>query len=121
MAFSLYKFLTGKDSPEDPKGGAQDWWKALGLGARFIIIGSAALLVVLGAMNVWNFLFPKPSQNINKPRALVIGKAEAGAIDQRSTQILIEEKKWELEVGGGGFTYDNKLGVAGWAKIKRKW
>lgn len=101
--------------------GAEDWYKALGNGWRIVVIGILALLLIAGGMQVWNFFFPKKSGNINKPTAITLPFSRVGNIDQTSTQVLIEEKSWELGLGGAAITYDNKSGlvVGGW--VKRKW
>ncbi|MFA5133078.1 MAG: hypothetical protein WC444_07165 [Candidatus Paceibacterota bacterium] len=101
--------------------GTEDWWKALGSLIRIIAMVSLAVLLVLGALNVWNFFFPKPSQNIHRPSTIVLPGAKVDKIDQSSIQVMVEEKTWELGVGAGGITYDGKSGLflGGW--IKKKW
>ena len=101
--------------------GKKDWYKALGNGWRIAAIGVVVILLVAGGMQVWNFFFPKKSGNVNNPHTVVLPFAKVDKIDQTSTQVLIEEKAWELAVGAAGITYDNKSGllVGGW--LKRKW
>jgi len=100
-----------------------EWWKAISLGLKILFILLLILIVVFGAKNIWNFFFPGPAQNVNKPRvvALPFSTIEPGSIDQRSTQILMEEKTWEAGVGVGVLQYDNRAGsfVGGW--VKKKW
>lgn len=101
----------------------EGWYKAFGIGWRLLLVIIVIIIIAAGAVTIKNFFFPKPAQNINQPSvvALPFSTIEAGAVDQRSTQILMEEKSWEAGVGGAAWTYDNKLGsmVGGW--VKKKW
>ena len=76
----------------------------------YLIMICAILFVVYAIKNTF---FPSKSIT-NKPHALVIGKAEAGAIDQTSTNIVVEkEKPFEVGVGAGVVRYDQKDGYFG--------
>jgi len=101
--------------------GAKDWYKALGNGWRLALIGIVLILIIAGGITIKNFLFPKPSQNVNKPTAVALPFSKVDKIDQTSTQILMEEKSWEAGVGGGVITYDNKAGMAVGGWVKKKW
>jgi hypothetical protein len=87
----------------------------------YVVITIVFILLILGLLALWRFFFPKPSQNVHKPVAIALGKVEKEAIDQRSTQIMVEkEKPWEIGLGAGGLVYDNKTGGMVGAWIKRK-
>lgn len=89
--------------------------------AQYIGITIVVVLLIVGGVSLWRFVFPKPDKQTNKPTSIIIGKAEKGAVDQTNTQVLISEKPWEAGVGGGALRYDNKDGWFGGAWIKRKW
>jgi hypothetical protein len=75
------------------------------------------LFVIYAVKNVF---FPSKSIT-NKPHAIAIGHVEAGAVDQRSTNIVVEkEKAFEVGAGGGVMRYDDKDGAffGGWGKWK---
>lgn len=101
--------------------GAKDWWKALGNGWRIGVFILIAILLAAGGVQVWRFFFPVKSGNVNKPHAVVLPFAKVEKIDQTSTQVLLEEKAWEVALGGGVLTYDNKSGLFVGGSIKRKW
>jgi hypothetical protein len=85
--------------------------------AVYVLLTVLLLLLLRG---VWSLIFPTDKQ-VNKPHAIVIGKAMAGAIDQTSTQIKVDgEKPWEVGVGVGGFRYDQKDGYGGFVTVKRR-
>ncbi|MFA5299836.1 MAG: hypothetical protein WC389_16755 [Lutibacter sp.] len=111
--FSLKYLIAGE--------GKKDWYKALGNGWRIAVIVILAILLFAGGMQVWNFFFPKKSGNVNNPHTVVLPFAKVDKVDQTSTQVLIEEKAWELSVGAGILNYDNKSGVAFGGVLKRKW
>jgi hypothetical protein len=95
--FNLKKFLLGFVNPTT-------WSKTV----VYLIIGG---LIVFMLICVKNFFFPTKSIT-NKPHALVIGKAEKGAIDQTSTNIVVEkEKPFKVGAGAGVMRYDNKDGA----------
>jgi hypothetical protein len=101
--------------------GIQDWWKALGYTWRIGVIVIIIVLFIAGGMAIWRFFNPAKSQNVNKPVAIALGKVEKGAIDQTSTQVMIEkEKAWEVGIGGGGIYYDEKTGVFGGGWIRKR-
>jgi len=78
------------------------------------------VLLLLLFRGLWSLIF-KPQTQVNKPTAVVIGKAMAGAIDQTSTQIKVDgEKPWEIGIGAGGFRWDNKDGYGGFVTVKRR-
>lgn len=110
--FNLLYFFQGD--------GAKDWWKALGTGFRLAAICVLGLGVILVCMNVWSFFKPKPAQNTYNPRNIVLPGARVDKIDQTSTQILVEEKPWEIGCGAGVFSYDSKPGGIAWGWAKRK-
>jgi len=88
--------------------------------AGYVIITIGVVLLIVGMFAIWRFIFPKPSQNIHKPTAIVTPFAKVEKLDQSSQQILVEEKPWEVAVGGGVMRYDNKDGAIIGAMIKRK-
>lgn len=99
------------------------WFKGLinpvtwGKSIQYLIMICAVLFV---AFAIKNTFFPSKSIT-NKPHAIVIGKAEKGAIDQTSTNVVVEkEKAFEVGVGVGVGRFDNKDGYAGggWFKWK---
>ncbi len=109
--FNLLYFFKGA--------GLEDWWKALGLGWRLLVIGVGVIVLLSGARTVVGW-FIKPQQNVNKPTVVVTPFARVDKIDQTSTQISMNEKSWELSLGMGVMRYDNKDGVIVGATIKRK-
>ena len=88
--------------------------------AVYVLVTIGAVLLLVGGVSLWRFIFPKPTQQVNKPTAFAVGKVEKGAITQTSTQISLDDKSWEVGLGGGGVTYDNKSGIiiGGWVKKK---
>lgn len=90
--------------------------------AVYVLIAVAGVLLIVGGVSLWRFVFPKPEKQTNAPKVtgLVLpgGKVK---IDQTNTQISMDEKPWEVGVGAGGIRYDNKDGyfLGGW--VKRKW
>ena len=104
--FDIRKFFSGFINPTT-------WSKAI----IFLVMGAVIVVVIVGVKNLF---FPNKSIT-NKPHALVIGKAEKGAIDQTSTNIVVEkEKSFEVGIGVGVVRYDDKDGgiVGGWGKWK---
>lgn len=82
-----------------------------------IMIGVILFIVVM----VKNFFFPAKATNTNKPIAVVTPFAKIEKLDQSSIQVMTEkERPWEVGVGVGGLTYDNKTGgfAGGWVKRK---
>ena len=104
--FDIRKFFSGFINPTT-------WSKAI----IFLVMGAVIVVVIVGVKNLF---FPTKSIT-NKPHALVIGKAEKGAIDQTSTNIVVEKEK-PFEIGGGvaAGEYDNKkaYGAMFWGKWK---
>ena len=104
--FDIKKFLGGLVKPEN-------YYKTI----IYMVIGGIILFLLVC---VKNFFFPNKSI-VNKPHALVIGKAEKGAIDQTSTNIVVEkERPWEVGGGVAGITYDNKNGGIAGVFVKRR-
>lgn len=99
MAFNLYKLLTGKDNPADTKGGAQDWYKALGIGWRQAFLLIAVVLLLAGAYTVYRFFFPKPLGNNSVQRAVVLPFAKVEKIDQHSDQTVVQPPR-RFHIGG---------------------
>ena len=98
-AFDIKKFFSGFINPAT-------WSKSI----VYLVMICAILFI---AYAIKNTFFPSKSIT-NKPHALVIGKAEAGAIDQTSTNIVVErEKPFEVGVGAGVVRYDQKDGYFG--------
>jgi hypothetical protein len=88
--------------------------------AGYVVISIGVVLIIMGFFAVWRFLFPKPASNIHKPTAIVTPFAKVEKIDQSSQQVLVEEKPWEVSVGGGVLRYDNKDGFIGGLMVRRK-
>ena len=88
--------------------------------AGYVLITIATVLLVVGGVSLWRFIFPVADKQIYKPRAFVVGKVEAGGIVQSSEQTLVTEKPWEISVGGGVVRYDQKDGYFGGVMVKRK-
>ena len=87
---------------------------------KYAIYVLLTVLLLLLLRGVWSLIF-KPQTQVNKPTAVVIGKAEKGAIDQTSTQIKVEgEKNWEVGVGVGAGRYDDKDAYGGMIFVKRR-
>ena len=101
------------DTPEIIKERLLHW-------AQYAGITIVVVLLLVGGVSLWRFIFPKPDKQVNRPTSIIVGKAEKGAVDQTSTQVLVTEKPWEVGLGAGALRYDNKDGgfVGGW--IKRK-
>ena len=92
----------------------------IGTYKKYAVYLLLTLLLLLLFRGIWSLLF-KPQTQVNKPTAVVIGKAMAGAIDQTSTQIKVEgEKPWEVGIGAGAFRYDQKDGYGGMLFVKRR-
>ena len=89
--------------------------------AIYVGITCLALLLIIGMVSLWKFFFPTPDKQINKPTAVILPGATVKKLDQSNTQVLVDEKPWEVGLGVAGIRYDNKDGalVGGW--IKRKW
>ena len=89
--------------------------------ALYVGITLVCLLLFAGGVSVWNWIFPKPDKQINNPHVTALPGSHIGKIDQTNTQVLLDEKPWEVGLGVAGVRYDNKDGalVGGW--IKRKW
>lgn len=103
-SFDIKKWFSGLANPIT-------WGKSI----QYLIMIGAILFVLVALKNTF---FPSRAIT-NKPQALVIGKAEKGAIDQTSTNIVVEkEKAFEVGLGVGAVRYDNKDGgiVGGWGK-----
>ena len=103
--FDIRKWITGFVDPKT-------WGKSV----VYLVMAGCILFVLLCLKNTF---FPSKSI-VNKPHALAIGSVAAGAIDQRSTNIVVKDSDWEVGLGGAGITYDNKNGalVGGWVKKK---
>lgn len=90
--------------------------------AAYVLITIIGVVLVVGGVSLWRWVFPKPEKQTNAPKVtgLVLpgGKVK---IDQTNTQVSLDDKPWEVGLGGGGLTYDNKTGVfvGGW--VRRKW
>ena len=105
--FDIKKWFLGFANPTT-------WSKAV----LFTIMGVIIVVVLVGVKNLF---FPKKSIT-NKPVAVAIGKVEKGAIDQTSTNIVVEkEKAFEVGVGVGAGRFDNKDGYMGGVWGKYRW
>lgn len=105
--FDLKKFFLGFVNPTT-------WSKTV----VYLIIGG---LIVFLLVCVKNFFFPSKSIT-NKPQSIIIGKADSGAVDQRSTNIVVEkEKSCEVGAGVGAGRVDNKDAYGGMVWGKYKW
>lgn len=85
--FDLKYLITGA--------GKEDWFKALGLGSRFLIVLLIVGLLAAGGMTLWRTFFPKPQQNISKP--VHVGLLSHDTVDQSTVQNVINPKRkwWE--------------------------
>ena len=105
--FDIKKFLTGFINPTT-------WSKTV----VYMVIAGCILFILFCIKNTF---FPNKSIT-NKPHAVAIGKVEAGAIDQRSTNIVVEkEKPFEVGAGVGAGRYDDKDAYGGMIWGKYKW
>jgi hypothetical protein len=107
--FDIKKWFSGFVNPTT-------WSKAL----VYLIIGG---IIVFILVCVKNFFFPSKAIT-NKPVGIGLnigGKVEKDAINQTSTNIVVDkEKSFEVGVGVGAGRFDNKDGYAGgvWGKWK---
>ena len=88
--------------------------------AVYVLITIAGVLLIVGGVSLWRFIFVPKSTQSHKPTAVVMPGAKIEKLDQSSQQILVEEKPWEVSLGAGVLRYDNKDGWIGGAVIKRK-
>lgn len=104
--FDLGYFIKGS--------GLEDWWKALGLGWRLIVFGVFIFFLISGIRGC----FVKEPKNVNKPHVVVTPFAKVEKIDQSNVQVSIDEKTWEVGIGAGALTFDNKNGglIGGWVR-----
>jgi len=93
---------------------AVPWMKNI----RFIL-GTA--LILLAVYMVWFTFFRKVPQNVSNQKVVVTPFAKVDKIDQSSIQVMVEEKTWELGIGVGAVTYDNKSGAMAGVWVKKKW
>jgi len=112
-SFDLGYFLKGA--------GPEDWFKALGLGTRFIVVILIVGLLAAGGISIWRFIFPVPDKQINRPRVYALPGSKIEKIDQSNVQVLMEEKKWAVSAGGGLLRWDNRDGWIIGVGITRKW
>jgi hypothetical protein len=90
--------------------------------AVYVVITIISVLILVGGVSLWRWIFPRPDKQVNNPRVIApFSKIEKDSINQSNTQIQVTEKPWEISVGGGVLRYDNKDGWIGGAVIKRKW
>ena len=106
--FSLKYFLLGKGLP--------DWFSAWGSGWRIILTIILLFFLISGIRGC----FVKEPKNINKPHVIVTPFAKVEKIDQSNVQVSVEEKPWEVSLGGAVLRFDNKDGVLVGGMIKRK-
>jgi len=95
--------------------------KTLKITANIVIIVIVGVITLSGAYNLYRFFFPKKQRMTNNPKVTALPFSKIEKIDQTSTQILLEEKSWELGMGAGGLNYDNKAGSIVGLWVKRKW
>lgn len=110
--FNLLYFFKGA--------GIEDWWKALGMFWRIIVVIFLIILMTSGIRTVIGW-FIKPQQNVNKPTVITTPFSHVDKIDQTSTQISMTEKTWEAGFGGGVIRYDDKDGIGAWSWIRKRW
>jgi hypothetical protein len=82
---------------------------------------AAIALVLFVGFTLWRAYGRRDgASNIHKPTCTVLPFAKVEKLDQTSTQVLIEEKTWEVGLGGGILNWDNKSGMfaGGWVKKK---
>lgn len=78
-------------------------------------------LIALFAYMIWFTFFRKTPQNVSNQRVVVTPFAKVDKIDQSSIQVMVEEKTWEMGVGVGAVSYDNKSGAMAGVWVKKKW
>ena len=88
---------------------------------QYVIITAVAVLLIVGGVSLWRFIFPKKDTQANNPKVVVTPFARVDAIDQTNTQIDMSEKPWEVGIGVGVVQYDNKAGMMAGAFVKRRW
>ena len=104
--FDIKKFFSGFLNPTT-------WSKTV----VYLILGA---IIVIALIGIKNFFFPTRAIT-NKPIGIAVGHVEKGAIDQTSTNIVVEkEKDWTVGAGVGGGRFDGKDGYAGGAWISKK-
>jgi len=103
--FDIRKWITGFVDPKT-------WGKSV----VYLVMAGCILFVLVALKNTF---FPNKSI-VNKPHAVAIGSVAAGAIDQRSTNIVVKDSDWEVGLGGGALTYDNKSGAFGGGWVRKK-
>jgi membrane protein implicated in regulation of membrane protease activity len=104
--FDIKKWLSGFASPVS-------WSKDI----KTIVV---LALVLVGAYSLWYTFFRKEPKNINNQRVTTTPFSHVDKIDQSNTQVNFEEKSWEVGVGVGAVTYDNKNGAFGGVWVKKK-
>ncbi len=92
--------------------GKEDWYKALGNGARYTAFVVAVILILWGGVSLWRFFFPKAGDNVFKPTVIALPFSKIEKVELSNTQKM-EQKRSRLHfsLGGGGITYDSKLGT----------
>ncbi len=115
--------MEGKFSPKYfiAGGGPEAWFKALGYGWRIGLAVVLAGLLIAGGFSIWRFIFPVPDKQINKPKVTVLPFAKIGTIDQSNVQVLMEEKKWAVSLGGEQLRWDNRDGWIIGGFVTRIW
>jgi hypothetical protein len=104
--FDIKKWFSGFLDPTT-------WGKSI----LYLVMACAVLFI---AFAIKNTFFPSKAIT-NKPHTLIIGKAEAGAVNQSSTNTVVEkEKDWSVSVGGGAIEYDSKKGYFGGMAVTKK-
>ena len=110
--FSLSYLLAGD--------GIKDWWKAWGTGWRLVVTILIVVLLLTGAVRVYSFIFPKAKQNVSQQRIIALPGSTIGAVDMKTIQVSVEEKTWEVGVGGGVLNYDSKNGAAAFGWVRKR-
>ena len=93
------------------------WYKVAGIGIKAGIV----VLILIGCLSLWRFFFPAADKQINRPRTYVLPGAKVDKIDQSNVQVLLEEKKWAISLGGGALRWDNRDGAFAGFWVTRKW
>ena len=72
--------------------------------AIYVGITIIAVLLVVGGISLWRWIFPKPEKQTTSQKVTItplsFSKVEKGGVTQTSTQIQLNEKNWEVGLGG---------------------
>jgi hypothetical protein len=79
--------------------GAVDWWKAIGLGWRLGVTILIIILLIAGAVQIKNFLFPQTGSNVHRPTMIALPGSHIGHVDQSAEQKTeVKKRPWFLPI-----------------------